>query len=345
MRTDMKRHELPGEVVDHGGSLTRARALFPDAPLPWLDLSTGINPHSYPLRDLPATAFSALPETARLDALRRVAVTFYGAPAPHNVTAAPGTQILLPLVMELVAPGRAAVLAPTYAEHARAARIAGHAVTETADFATLADGDIAVVVNPNNPDGRVVSRAALVDLAGRLAAKGGLLVVDEAFMEVGPQAESVSGDAGRPGLVVLRSFGKFFGLAGLRLGFALAEPATAARLAARLGPWAVSGPALECGIAALADSDWQAAMRRRLESEAARLDALLTRHGLDVAGGTPLYRFVRTGRARALFEGLGRAGILIRNFDAMPDALRFGLPESDHAFARLETALEGAMRG
>lgn len=340
----MKRHELPVEVNDHGGSLTRARCLFPNAPTPWIDLSTGINPHSYPLPVMPATIFSALPETERLAELNIAAAAFYGAPSPWSMVAAPGTQILLPYVMELAAPGLAVVLSPAYAEHARTAGLVGHHVDETHDFLRLAEANIAIVVNPNNPDGRVVPRVRLLELADHLAARGGLLIVDEAFMEVGPQGESVSPDAGRPGLVVLRSFGKFFGLAGLRLGFALAQPEVAARLAARLGPWAVSGPALECGIAAFKDRDWHSALSRRLGAEAARLDSLLARHHLHVAGGTSLYRFVRTSRAGVLFDALGRDGILIRNFEAMPDALRFGLPGDEGAFTRLDAALARVAR-
>ena len=338
----MGRHELPAEVSDHGGSLSRARRLFPHAPLPWIDLSTGINPHSYPVPDLPATAFSALPDAARLAELQRAAAKFYAAPSADKIVAAPGTQILLPLVMGLVAPARAVVLGPTYAEHARAARIAGHSVTETDDFEAISGADIAVVVNPNNPDGRVITRAALLGLARRLASKGGVLVVDEAFMEVGPQHESVARDAGMPGLVVLRSWGKFFGLAGLRLGFALAGPHIASQLAARLGPWAVSGPALECGIAALSDGAWRTEMLSRLQAGAGRLYTMRGHHSLFVAGGTALFRFVRTDRAGRIFATLGRHGILIRNFEAMPDALRFGLPADEQAFARLDAALAEA---
>lgn len=335
----MRQQELPDEVSDHGGSLTRARRLFPNAPLPWIDLSTGINPHSYPLPALPATAFSCLPEIDRLEELHRAACKFYAAPQPQNLVAAPGTQILLPMVMELVRPGSAAILSPTYAEHARAARLAGHHVNETPEFSDLEKADLAIIVNPNNPDGRITPRAAILDLARRLAAKGGLLVVDEAFMEVGPQGASVAGDTDLKGLVVLRSFGKFFGLAGLRLGFALAEPQLAARLAARLGPWAVAGPALEIGIAAFRDRDWQKRTRIHLHEQSLQLDALLACHGMVVEGGTSLYRFVRSDRACLIFETLGKAGILIRNFDSIPDGLRFGLPRSADIFTRLEEAL------
>lgn len=326
-------------MVDHGGSLGRARALFPHAPQPFVDLSTGINPHSYPLFELPATALSRLPEAARLRELARVAAGAYGAPSAENVVVAPGTQILLPRVASLVSPGKALVLGPTYAEHARAAAIAGHAVAEVDDFEGLAGAEIAIVVNPNNPDGRVVSRERLLRLAETLRAIGGLLVVDEAFMDVGPHAESLTGDVGRGGIVVLRSFGKFFGLAGLRLGFALSDAATVERLGSQFGPWAVAGPALEYGIRALADSGWQADMRRRLAQDAARLDALLSRFGVAVAGGTTLFRYLRLADAPGLFSTLGERGILLRHFSESPQVLRAGLPGSQEEWQRLESAL------
>src|SRR5262245_30186321 len=152
------------DVADHGGSLAAARRLFPAAPKPWIDLSTGINPHSYPLFGLPQTALTRLPESTRVAEVVAVAARAYGTPAAANVVAAPGTQILLPLVAGLVKPGRAAVLSPTYAEHARTAALAGHEVIETADLEELADADLAIVVNPNNPDGRVVERQRLLQL-------------------------------------------------------------------------------------------------------------------------------------------------------------------------------------
>jgi len=330
--------------VDHGGSLGRARALFPLAPEPFVDLSTGINPHSYPLFGLPATALSRLPEAARAHELAAVAAAAYGAPAAANVAAGPGTQILLPRVASLVAPGRALVLGPTYAEHARAAAIAGHEAGQVADLAALAAADLAVVVNPNNPDGRVVPREKLLDLAAGLHAKGGLLVVDEAFMDVGPREASLAGDAGRDGLVVLRSFGKFFGLAGVRLGFALAGTGTVERLEAQFGPWAVSGPALEYGIRALSDMRWQDAMRARLAADASRLDALLGRYGIPVKGGTSLFRYMELPGAPDLFRALGEQGILLRHFADRPHVLRAGLPGMEEEWRRLEDALASAAR-
>jgi cobalamin biosynthetic protein CobC len=326
-------------VTDHGGSLDRARALFPDAPQPWIDLSTGINPHSYPVFDLPATAFSRLPEPARNRDLAHIAATAYGAPSDRHVVPAPGTQILLPRVASLIKPGRALVLGPTYAEHRRACAVAGHHVQETDDIELLPEANLAVVVNPNNPDGRVVMRKDLLDLAAILDARGGLLVVDEAFMDVGPPEQSLAGDVGRGGIVVLKSFGKFYGLAGVRLGFALAVPELAARLDEQLGPWAVGGPALETGIRALADKDWPERTRNRLAADAARLDGLLARHDIPVTGGTSLFRYAQLSSAGPLFATLGGHGILVRDFAERPQNLRFGLPATEAEWGRLERAL------
>ncbi len=326
-------------IDDHGGSLERARSLFPGAPEPFVDLSTGISPHPYPQIDLAATALSRLPEPGRLIELKRVAARCYGATDARAIVAAPGTQILLHKVMALVAPGQARVLGPTYAEHARAATLAGHAVRETACVEDLADADVAIAVNPNNPDGRIVPRETLLDLADAAAARGGLLVVDEAFMDVGPAAESLCADAGRDGLVVLRSFGKFFGLAGLRLGFALGPIKAMAGIEAEFGPWAVSGPTLDYGLAALADTDWQETHRRRLVRDAERIDRMLAGAGVPVQGGTALFRFVDMAEAPSLFDWLGRRGILVRRFGWRSTALRIGLPGPEEEWVRLHEAL------
>lgn len=331
---------LDADRVEHGGSLAGAAALFPHAPRPFVDLSTGINPHHYPLFDLPATALTRLPEPARLVELQAIAAENYGAPSAAHVVAAPGTQILLPLVMGLVPKGRAAILGPTYQEHARAAALAGHDVSDVTDLSKAQNADIVVVVNPNNPDGRIVPRADLLALAGHLLRRGGLLVVDEAFMDVGPQSESLAGDVDAGNIVVLRSFGKFFGLAGVRLGFANAEPSVANRLRGRLGPWAVAGPALEYGLRALADRDWQAGMRVTLAAEAARLDGLLARHGLAPGGGTSLFRHIRHVDAAGIWRLLGENGVMLRAFADRPDQLRCGLPGNDAEWRRLDDALE-----
>ena len=230
------------------------------------------------------------------------------------MVAGPGSQILATQTAFLLARGRASILAPTYAEYGRVAELAGHNVVEVAEVAQLADARLAIVVNPNNPDGRLVPKETLLALADRLRRRGGLLLVDEAFMDVGPDDASLGEYVEQDNIVVLRSFGKFYGLAGLRLSFALAPPTIAARLAAALGPWPVSGAAVAVGTEALADGAWRQAARKALAEAAGRLDAVLARAALELIGGTSLFRLVRSQMRRAGSTGSVEAGILVRRF-------------------------------
>ena len=165
-------------------------------------------------------------------------------------------------------------MTPGYPEHARAAALAGHRVDEIRGIEACGDAALVVVANPNNPDGKLFARGDLLALAKDLRRRDGVLVIDEAFMDVGPPDAGLGADVACGNIIVLRSFGKFFGLAGLRLGFALAAPPLAARLRAALGPWAVSGPALAVGTQALADTLWIERTRRRLDQASARLDGI-----------------------------------------------------------------------
>jgi cobalamin biosynthetic protein CobC len=325
--------------LPHGGDLDAARRLFPGAPEPFLDLSTGINPNPYPIGEFSPDTFSKLPQPSALAELAELAAKAYDAPSAAYVAIAPGSQILVAQTAFLLTPGRASILAPTYAEHGRTTRLAGHNVVEAADVGQLAESRIAIVVNPNNPDGRVVAKDALLALADRLRRRGGLLLVDEAFMEAGPDDASLGEYVEHGNIVVLRSFGKFYGLPGLRLSFALAPPNIAARIAAALGPWPVSGAALAVGMKALDDTQWQTSARTSLAEGALRLDTELSKAGLDIVGGTSLFRLARSNSAAQMFQALGEAGILVRRFTEHPPWLRFGLPGSEDAWRRLEKAL------
>lgn len=328
-------------AIRHGGDLGRARASFPLAPKPWIDLSTGINPHSYPHSPIPASAFARLPEPSALNHLKDIAASAFGAPSAAHICAAPGTQMLMPLLAELAlrrGGKNAAILTPTYAEHARTARMAGLEVAEVFDFSKLSDFGYAVVVNPNNPDGRMIERSELLALADKMSRKGGLLVIDEAFIETS-HVESLADATQIDGLIILRSFGKFYGMAGLRLGFAVAHADIVEGLEQRLGPWAVSGPALCVAVKAMADRHWRDTMRPRLRTEAARLDMILTGAGLNVLGGTSLFRLVRDERATTIFDHLAHRGILIRIFDERANDMRFGLPGTELEWQRLQAAL------
>jgi cobalamin biosynthesis protein CobC len=326
------------EPVPHGGDLGAARRAFPGAVEPFIDLSSGINPNPYPLPRFPGELFARLPAADAVAALAEASARAYGAPSAAWIVAAPGTQILLPLVAGLAPPGDAAVLDPSYGEHARAAALAGHRVRRVGGIEACGDASFAIVGNPNNPDGRLFSKGALLALAEKIGRRGGMLVVDEAFMDAAPSGFTLASVAA-PNVIVLRSFGKSFGLAGLRLGFAIAPPALADRLSAALGPWAVSGPALAVGVKALADTAWIARTRSRLAKAALRLDTLLSEARLDIIGGTSLFRLTHTPAAPALFGHLGRAGIVVRRFSEHTTWLRFGLPGNAQAWRRLGAAL------
>lgn len=330
-------NNIDGSAVPHGGNLDAARRRFPGAPEPFLDLSTGIAPRAYPLPPLPPEALTRLPEPADHAALCALAARRWGVPAGARVVAAPGTQILLPMIAALRPPGAARILGPTYAEHARAAALAGHAVREVPVLEALTPATVMTVVNPDNPTGRVLPFAVLEALAATQRATDGLLVVDEAFLDAAPDLPTALPLVPGGGVVVLRSFGKFHGLAGVRLGFAVAPEAIAARLEALLGPWCVAGPALHAGLAALADDAWAAAQREHLRAAAGRLDAVVAAAGLTVLGGTPLFRFVAAPPGTG--ARLGRAGILVREFPHWPDRLRLGLPPDEAGLARLAAAL------
>jgi cobalamin biosynthetic protein CobC len=323
----------------HGGDLGEARRLFPRAPEPWIDLSTGINPIAYPVPPLPASLFARLPSTADHRDLEAAAAEAYAAKDPGMVVAAPGTQVLISLLPHLRPRSRVAVIGPTYAEHAHSWRKAGHDVEEVETLDRHGSADVAVVVNPNNPDGRLLDRETLLRLAEDLRSRGGWLVVDEAFADF-DDAESLV-----PVLpfntVVLRSFGKTYGLAGLRIGFALSPEPIATGLRSALGPWAVSGPAIETSRKALRDGEWLEAARAARTADARRLDTLLG----PVAGaplrGTVLYRLLESPRASELFRLLGEHGIWVRRFQYNSDLLRFGLPGTQAEWQRLETVLTG----
>ncbi|MGY3439994.1 threonine-phosphate decarboxylase CobD [Marinovum sp. KMM 9879] len=320
---------------DHGGDLDRAKAAFGAGD--WLDLSTGINPVAYPVPTLPDTAWTTLPTATDIARLEQTAATAYRSEAA--VVALAGAQAAIQLVPRLATPGRACVVGPTYNEHAAALRAQGWEVTM---IDTPADGigaDLVTVVNPNNPDGRIWQPEALLALRGRV----GLLVVDESFGDTAPDLSLAPHLGARDeGIVVMRSFGKFYGLAGLRLGFAITGSTNAAKLRGLAGPWAVNGPALATGCAALADVAWQQATCARLAKDAVRLDALAVAAGWTLIGGTPLFRTYDTtaqGGARAAQDSLAQSHIWSRIFPYSEGWIRLGLPGSDAGWAQLDAAL------
>lgn len=316
----------------HGGALEAAKRHFGTGDAPWLDLSTGINPHRWPGADTMAIDWHRLPEREALAHLEAAAAAHFGVEARH-VCAVPGSEIGLRLAGGIIG-GAARHVAPAYRTHGEI--FSGSAAIDPAEApackATL------ILANPNNPDGRIVDIAMLDAM---LADREGWLLVDEAFADCAPVTSIVHRIDDDTRLLVFRSFGKFFGLAGVRLGFVLGPPSFLDALRALLGAWPVSAAAIAIGTAAYRDRDWIDTMRERLSREAAALDALFARHGLPVTGACPLFRLVETADAGVLFDRLARAAILTRPFADQPHWLRLGLPGTAAATARLDAALDG----
>ncbi|GGD89295.1 threonine-phosphate decarboxylase CobD [Rhizobium anhuiense] len=332
--------------IAHGGGITAVAATFGGRPEDWLDLSTGINPCPVALPDIPARAWHRLPDRHLVDEARCAARDHYGSgeilPLP-----VPGTQSVIQLLPRLIAAGKpvgalddtVAVVSPTYGEYARAFASAGFAVDAVDNVAAIGiEHRLAVVVNPNNPDGRIWSTETLVALHDRMKAANGLLVVDEAFGDTDPALSLAARVQELSNLIIFRSFGKFFGLAGLRLGFAIARSDILARFEDWLGPWAVSGPALSIA-ASLLRSD-VTSIRSRIDERCAGLHAALMGAGLRTAGGTALFTLVADARAGDIYTHLCRHHILVRKFDYAPEWLRFGLTPDGAADRRLIEALQ-----
>ncbi|MET4289558.1 cobalamin biosynthetic protein CobC [Bradyrhizobium sp. LB8.2] len=317
---------------EHGGNLDLAQQRFGGRAEDWIDLSTGINRLPYPVGEVSSRAWNALPSRSEIEALHQAARHAYRTSAA--VVALGGAQAAIQLLPQLAPPSRARILAPTYNEYAGVLSAAGWKVEEVGALDALAGADLAIVVNPNNPDGRCHPSKDLLELLPRV----GRLVIDESFADMDPQL-SLALEADRPGLLILRSFGKFYGLAGLRLGFALGNSSDIARLASMSGPWPVSGAAIAIGCRALRDDAWAEATSARLARDCVRLDAMVQSQGWTLVGGTPLFRLYETPDALAAQETLARRHIWSRVFAREPTWLRLGLPGSESEWTRLAEAL------
>jgi cobalamin biosynthetic protein CobC len=330
--------------MEHGGDLTIAVERFGGRPEDWLDLSTGINPHAYPLPALSTEAWTQLPARQGEERLLAAARQAYKVPEHLGLAAGPGTQILLSLLPRLLPDGPVALSSPTYSSHSKVWTRDGRTPVEFSSvYALPAEARIVVLVNPNNPDGRLVDVRSLLEIAETLTARGGFLVLDEAFADVVPGA-SLLPHLEDQNVLVLRSFGKFFGLAGLRLGFLAGPAGITGRISALLESWCLSGPALETGAAALRDTDWQERMNRQLADEMADLTLALSANGLSVFGGTSLFALAGLRNAQGLHEALAHRRIWTRIFDYAPTWMRLGLPGGAGNLQRLNDALADAMK-
>jgi cobalamin biosynthesis protein CobC len=347
MDGNMRLHNELGKSADlrvHGGRIDVAASLYPAAPQPWIDLSTGINPIAWPVPQIAIERYQRLPLASETSALTDAAADFYGLPANARIVPVPGSEIAIRLVPRLMRSERVGILTPTYGSHPAAWREAG---AEVLELMALPDPErtaleTLVIVNPNNPDGRVLPGAELANFANVWTEAGRRLIVDEAFAEVAEGASLLAMPELPAGVVVLRSLGKFFGLAGLRVGFVAVAESEASVWHHLLGDWPISGPACEIATLALRNVSWIAATRERLARDRKRLDGMLAQAGFGVLGGTDLFGLFEAPDEADWLDHFARAGILVRAFAAAPRHYRIGLPGDEAAWRRLELACRAA---
>lgn len=330
-------------MLDHGGRL-RAAAQQYDIPLSqWLDLSTGISPFSYAdeiaeTLQISSDIWRRLPEED--DGLEAAAADFYG--APYLLPTA-GSQAAIQLLPTMRDKSKVGVIAPSYNEHEHSWRKAGHEVTiyDPNEIYRWAERlDVLILPNPNNPTGQIVDRATLLNTAAILAKKGGWLIVDEAFCDESTEGNNRSlADASGEceSLIVLKSLGKFFGLAGARVGFVLSSRSLLLNLREKLGPWSLTGPSRLMARLALEDTAWSKLQKSKLKESSSRLKELLASEGLP-SSGTTLFQWFKNEQAPEIHRALAQKGILTRLFQE-PASLRIGLPGSEADWQRLAEAI------
>lgn len=316
-------------ISQHGGNLSYIAQKFPHAPRPFIDLSTGINPYAYPFAKL-GEAAGRLADAVEMGQARKKAAAYYGT-STENINIASGMQPLLFALASLrfqnSGVARVMILSPTYSEYGNIWRAAGHKVINVASIGEVSEGEVAIICNPNNPNGRVFAPETLLKLADNLAQKGGWLIIDEAFADLTPQISVASFVSGRENLIVMRSCGKFFGMAGLRVSSAIAPAEISGWLSVVTGAWPIATPVCLELPAMFENSGWMEKTRKRLESESAEWRNILARH-FTIAGYTPLFTLVESDNADFWHEHLAAHGILTRKFDYNKRWLRFGLPDS-----------------
>lgn len=325
--------------VQHGGALDRAIAHFGGRREDWLDLSTGINPNPYPVPNIPGEFWHRLPDEDQIADCLAAARQYYAVTGPTDIVAAPGTQSLIQLLPRITEAKNIWIVGPTYNEYERVFSGLSTVVVAAELPENIDDIDLVVVGCPNNPDGRVFEAEHIARLGRDLQKQGGFVLVDAAFGDVLPIDKTISHT---DGVVVFRSFGKFFGLAGLRLGFAIGSRDVLDRFRTALGPWAVSGPALYIGAIALRDQAWINGAKTDLSRMRSSLEEMVQRQGFDVVGATDLFVTCSNFESANIAKYLAENNILARTFDANPHWIRFGLPANSISLDRLEKILAQA---
>lgn len=340
---------LKNKIIDlggikHGGRIKDAAKKYTIPENEWIDLSTGINPNGWPVPHIPDNIWQSLPEDN--DELQAIACNYYGCDICLPVS---GSQAAIQMLPTLRSFSNVGIISPTYAEHEFHWKQSGHNVIRfLADDIEKYIGqlDVLVVVNPNNPTGEIIPAETLLNWHQQLSIKGGWLIVDEAFMDVTPENSLVPSGI-KPGLIILRSIGKFFGLAGIRCGFVISDIELLQHMANKLGPWSLTGATRYIVKKALINENWQTDARIKLHKSKLRLGQLFHEKGLNILGETALFQWLTHSRAKDIHEAFATQGILIRYFEKqildnkkiVRASLRFGIPDNENQWRRLDEVL------
>lgn len=319
----------------HGGMTEQERREVLARGMQPLDLSANLNPYGPHPRVLAAAAAASVeryPEPDAAGLCRAVAVAYRCDPA--MVMAGNGSSELIYLATRAFGvPGRPGmVVGPTFAEYERALQAAGirpcivrcfgpegRGIAAAAQAVALERPGLVFICSPNNPTGDRVPDEEMELLSSATRASGGVLVIDEAYRQVGGGGESRWFD--REGVVVLRSVTKLHAIPGLRLGYALGRPELIGAMRMQQPPWSVSAPAVAAGLRALRERGFTARSVSRIVEGRARLVAGLRAVGFGLADSAANFVLVEVGDAPA-----ARRRLLIERGIAVRDCSSFGLP-------------------
>lgn len=309
-------------MLNHGGRLNRAVKKFNIPIENWIDLSTGINPNHWPIPNIPDKCFTRLPEDD--DGLVEAARKYYQA---DNLLPVAGSQSVIQLLPLLREKSKVAVPDIGYAEHAHQWQTAGHEIIfyKTSNLDNIVnDVDVLIIINPNNPTGEIVTQKQLLAWHKILQSKQGWLIVDEAFADA-EEIPSIVNMSHQSGLIVLRSIGKFFGMAGVRSGFVFAEKNLLKEINEKLGPWVLTGVSRYVTTMALLDNEWILNSKQALNQTSDSMHDLILGCSGVTPSGTKLFKTIVHVQAEEIFELFAMQGVLVRLLDNKK-GIRFGMP-------------------
>ena len=317
--------------IQHGGDIDLAIKKYGGQRADWIDLSTGINRTSYPWQESVKVELRDLPSSKLLMGLEKAASRAYKVAEGTDTAAVQGAQqiiSLLPICLKNY--NSVAILGPTYNEYEKAFKSSGIKAETVSEVSKLSSSDIAIIVNPNNPTGKVIAEEILDDLSKKVR----ILIIDESFKMFSSRRIQKFDN-----VIQINSLGKFFGLAGVRLGFVSGPSDFIKSVREMLGPWPISSIAAEIGIIALNDTTWISEMEKILLEGSNVLHKACSTKNWKLVGKTNLFHTYATSSCLEVEEQFAAHYIWIRTFDYSQTWIRLGIPTSKYEWTRVRQVL------